>query len=90
MTKLLSETPVLDKGYVAAYSCTPSGKEVVELSREFFRSKFDARILIHTQFLLKIKCPLFVQLSLSEHGLLNFAQRFGGKPEAFMPRREQK
>lgn len=83
--KLLSETPVLDKGHVAQYSCSLSGKEVAELSREFFRVKIESRIYQHTQLILKIKCPLFVQLTFSEHGLLNFAQRAGGKPEAFIP-----
>jgi hypothetical protein len=83
--KLLSETPVLDKGYVAQYGCAPTGKEVIDLSREFFRSKFDSRILSHTNILLKIKCPLFVQLTFAEHGLFNFAQRSSNAPEAYIP-----
>jgi len=83
--KLLNEHPVLDKGYVAVHSCAPSGTELLELSKEFFRGKFDARLLNTAVALLKIKCPLFVQLAFPEHGLLTVAQRTSTKPEAFIP-----
>ena len=83
--KLLNEHPVLDKGYVAQHSCAPSGLELTDLSKEFFRGKFDDRLFNTTTVLLKIKCPLFVQLTFQERGLLAIAKRGDTKPEAFIP-----
>jgi len=83
--KLLNEHPVLDKGYVALHSCAPSGLELLQLSKEFFRGRWDDRLLNTAVAHVKIKCPLFVQLMLSEHGLASVAQRVTSKPEAFVP-----
>jgi hypothetical protein len=83
--KLLNEHPVLDKGYVALHSCGPSGLELVELSKEFFRGRWDDRLLNTGVAHLKIKCPLFVQLCFQEHGLMAVTKRSDAKPEAFIP-----
>lgn len=83
--KLLSKTPVLDKGYVAHYSSSPSGQDLTDLSREFFRGVFDERLLSCGVMHLLVKCPLFVQMTFPENGLTYIVQRAEAKAEAFIP-----
>lgn len=87
--KLLNEIPVLDKGYVAMYSCSPSGQELLLLGKEFFRGSKDNKLFDVAQLHLKIKCPLFVQLVFPEFGLRYITQRSSIKPEAFVPTVDQ-
>ncbi len=86
--KLLNETPVLDKGYVAMYSCSPTGQELLLLGKEFFRGHKDNKLLDVAYLHIKIKCPLFVQLTFPEFGLRYITMR-GAKPEAFVPTVDQ-
>lgn len=84
--KVLNEIPVLDKGYVAVHSCSPSGNELQALSLDFFRKQHSSGLdrIVHIN--LQIKCPLFVQLSFSALGFICIAKRHGdGDIEAFIP-----
>jgi len=82
---MLNEIPVLDKGYVALHSCAPNGKDLLALSKDFFRSNPDNKLFDITYINLQIKCPLFVQMTFPEHGLKYVVQRSSTKPEAFVP-----
>jgi glutaredoxin 2 len=82
---MLNEIPVLDKGHVAMHSCSPTGQELFLLSKEFFRGQKDAKLFDVAQLHIKVKCPLFVQMTFPEFGLRYIIQRGTGKPEAFVP-----
>jgi hypothetical protein len=83
--KLLSKTPVLDKGWVALYSSSLMQEDFTQILKTHFRGTIDHRITDMTQVMLSIRCPLFVQLTFSEHGLLCSAEKVVGKPEAYIP-----
>lgn len=83
--KLLNKTPVLDKGWVALYSGSLMREEFSQILRTHFRGTMDNRITDMTQVMLSIRCPLFVQLTFSEYGLLCSAEKISGKPEAYIP-----
>lgn len=82
---MLNEIPVLDKGYVAILSSSISGDMFLSLKKEFFKDSLDHRLLDVPVIHLKIKCPLFVQLTFAEHGLSYIVNRSQGKPDAFVP-----
>lgn len=84
MEKLLNKTPVLDKGWVALYS-SMSGDDFNYILKTHFRGTIDNRITDMTHVMLSIRCPLFVQLTFSEQGLLCSAEKILGKPEAYIP-----
>jgi hypothetical protein len=83
--KLLSKTPVLDKGWVALHSASLMREDFAQILKSHFRGTIDNRITDMTQVMLSIRCPLFVQLTFPEQGLLCSAERVGGKPEAYIP-----
>jgi len=83
--KLLNKTPVLDKGWVALYSSSLGQEDFVQILRTHFRGILDNRITDMTQVMLSIRCPLFVQLTFSEQGLLCSAEKMVGEPEAYIP-----
>lgn len=87
--KLLNEIPVLDKGYVAMHSCSPTGQELLQLGKEFFRGTKDVKLFEVAQLHIKVKCPIFVQLSFPEFGLRYIVQRSSSAPEAFVPTVDQ-
>jgi hypothetical protein len=82
---MLNEIPVLDKGYVALHSCAPDGKTLSQLSKEFMRGVKDKKFADIASVNLKIKCPLFVQMSFPEYGLRYVSQRGSSMMEAFVP-----
>lgn len=82
---MLNEIPVLDKGHVALYSCSPDGKKLNQLYKEFMRGTKDSKCAELTYVILKIKCPLFVQMSFPEYGLTYISQRGQTTAEAFVP-----
>jgi hypothetical protein len=89
MAKMLNEIPCLDKGYVAMHSCSPTGQELLQLGKEFFRGQKDAKLFDVAQLHIKVKCPIFIQLSFPEFGLRYITQRSTSKPEAFVPTVDQ-
>lgn len=82
---MLNEIPALDKGYVALLSCSMSGSSFLSLKKDFFRDKLDSRLLDIPVIHLKIKCPLFVQLTFAEYSLKYITSRTQGRPEAYIP-----
>jgi hypothetical protein len=82
---MLNQIPVLDKGYVALYSCAPNGQELTLLSKEFMRGVKDKKFADMTSISIKIKCPLFVQMTFAEYGLTHISQRGATNIEAFIP-----
>lgn len=82
---MLNEIPVLDKGYVALHSCAPNGKQLDALSKEFGLGSKGDRVMSMTSITLKIKCPLFVQMTFPEFGLTYLSKRSKSAPEAFIP-----
>lgn len=83
--KLLNKIPVLDKGYVALHSCTPSGQDLHLLSKQYFKSAFNSKATKVAHINMEIKCPLFVQLTFTEHELNCFSEKANNKIEAFIP-----
>lgn len=84
--KVLNQIPVLDKGYVAIHSCSPSGNELQALSLDFFRAPHSSTLDKMVHINLQIKCPLFVQLSFSAFGFICATKRqINSEVEAFIP-----
>lgn len=81
----MSKTPVLDKGWVALHSSSLMRDDFMQILKSHFRGIIDNRITDMTQVMLSIRCPLFVQLTFSEYGLLCSAEKVSGKPEAYIP-----
>jgi hypothetical protein len=80
---MLNEIPVLDKGYVALFSKSMSREQLLSIQTQYFRSKANSGMLDLPKIHMEIKCPLFVQISLTES--LSSVSRATGKPEAFVP-----
>ena len=69
MTILLSKIPVLDKGFVATYDTSCSSVKLNELAVEFYK-RLDGKFLCENSSLtVMMKCPLFIQLNLSQFNL---------------------
>jgi len=83
--KLLNKTPVLDKGWVALYSSSLNNEDFNQILKTHFRGTIDNRIMDMTHVIMSIRCPLFMQLAFSEHGLLCSAEKVTSKLEAYIP-----
>jgi len=79
----MNKIPVLDKGYVALFSNSLSREQFLAIQAEYFRGMVHGRILSMPMIHMEIKCPLFVQLYLTEN--LNAVSKRSGTPEAFIP-----
>ena len=66
---LLNKENVLDKGFVAPLQFNGGGRFLQELQDHYFRTKANFKLLSLASATLVIKCPLFVQLNLSQYGL---------------------
>ena len=66
---LLNKILVLDKGFIAPLQFNGGGRLLQELQDNYFKTRANVRLLNITSATLVIKCPLFVQLSLSQCGL---------------------
>lgn len=65
---LLNKINVLDKGFVAMLSSSGNAKLLQELQDHYFKTKVNMRLLDISSATLVIKCPLFVQLNLTQFG----------------------
>jgi hypothetical protein len=83
--KTLNQRPVLDKGWVALHSASLNHEDFSHILKSHFRGVIDSRILDMTYAMLSIRCPLFVQLTFSEHGLSYSADRSSSVVEAYIP-----
>lgn len=69
MKILLNKLPVLDKGFVATYDTSCNSVKLNELAVEFYK-RLDGKFLCENSTLtVMIKCPLFIQLNLSQFNL---------------------
>lgn len=66
---MLNKIPVLDKGHVALLSTSLPRKSFLKIQNKFFRGSLDDRMLDMVQLHVEVKCPLFVQLTLTESNL---------------------
>lgn len=82
---LLNEISVLDKGHVALLSSSNSGVKLKELSDQLFGSLPHYSFLEIANATLIVKCPLFVQLKLSQYGFTIIQAPHKGDVEAFLP-----
>jgi len=65
---LLNENRVLDKGFVAPLCFNGGGRLLQDLQDHFFKANTNMKLLNISSATLVIKCPLFVQLNLSQYG----------------------
>ena len=75
---------VLDKGFVALLESTCSGKQLQDLQDTYFKTKVNMKLLRLCSATLIIKCPIFVQLNLSQYGF-DLISTPSDKVEAFIP-----
>jgi|ERR1051325_1310748 hypothetical protein len=81
---LLNKLPCLDKGYVAYLDSTCDSVKLRDVALEFFK-RTDGKFLQDLAHLtVVIKCPLFVQLNLSQFDL-NIVVTPGSDDEAYCP-----
>lgn len=81
---VLNKVKVLDKGFVAPLSSNITGKQLQQIQDEYFRTKVNMKLLNLCSATIVIKCPLFVQLNLSQYGL-NIVSTPSDDVEAFIP-----
>ena len=67
---LLNKLNVSEKGFVALLETTGNGRMLQDIQDEYFKTKYSLRLLELSTATLVLKCPLFVQLNLSQCGLL--------------------
>jgi hypothetical protein len=79
----MNKIPALDKGYVALVSASVDRETFLSVRTQYFRGKTDRRMLELPHLHMEIKCPLFVQLALSQG--LNCVPKPQGTPEAYLP-----
>lgn len=65
---LLNKMSVLDKGFAALLTSNVPGKMLQDIQDEYFKTKINLRLLDLCSATLVIKCPLFVQLNMSQFG----------------------
>lgn len=81
---LLNKLNVLDKGFVAPLSFSGNGKILQDLQDHYFKTRTNLKLLELSSASLVIKCPLFVQLNLSQYGL-NIITTPSDNVEAYVP-----
>lgn len=81
---LLNKINVLDKGFVAPLSFSGNGKLLQDIQDHYFKTKTNLKLLDISSATLVIKCPLFVQLNLSQYGL-NIITTPSDSIEAYIP-----
>jgi len=65
---LLNENKVLDKGWVAPLCFNGNGRLLQDLQNHYFKANVNIKLLNISSATLVVKCPLFVQLNLSQYG----------------------
>lgn len=81
---LLNKIKVLDKGFVAPLSTNITGRELQDIQDTYFKTKVNMKLLNLCSATVVIKCPLFVQLNLSQYGL-DIISTPSNDVEAFIP-----
>lgn len=81
---LLNKLNIGDKGFVALLEVSGSGRMLQDIQDEYFKTKYSLRLLELSTATLVVKCPLFVQLNLSQSGL-NIISTPTQEVEAYIP-----
>jgi hypothetical protein len=81
---LLNKVSVLDKGFVAPLCFSGNGRLLQEIQDEYFKTRANLKLLDISSASLIIKCPLFVQLNLSQYGF-NIIATPSNNVEAYIP-----
>lgn len=80
---LLNKIPVLDKGYVALIDTCNNSEKLRALNQEFFGGKASLEEL--GSMTIAMKCPLFVQLTLSKFNFKVINATINSEPESYIP-----
>lgn len=81
---LLNKLNTGDKGFAALLETSGNGRMLQNIQDEYFKTKYSLRLLELSTATLVIKCPLFVQLNLSQSGL-NIISTPTKEVEAYIP-----
>lgn len=81
---LLNKLNIGDNGFVALLETSGNGKTLQDIQNEYFKTKYSLRLLELSTATLVIKCPLFVQLNLSQSGLTVISTPIN-EVEAYVP-----
>ena len=85
----MNKIKILDKGHIELFSTSMSNDQLRELMRFYSASKpdkIDQAILAVPQLHLKVRCPLFVQLTFGHYQLTTTNKKLGlSAPEAYIP-----
>lgn len=65
---LLNKINVLDKGFVAPLCFSGNGRLLQDVQDEYFKTRANLKLLDISSASIVIKCPIFVQLNLSQYG----------------------
>lgn len=65
---LLNKISVLDKGFVGLLTSNVDGKQLQDIQDTYFKTKINMKLLSLCSATMIVKCPLFVQLNLSQYG----------------------
>lgn len=82
---LLNKIPVLDKGYVALIDSCNTTSKLREMGAEFYGGEYPTSLEALGSMTVAIKCPLFVQLTLSKYDLKVIDANNSGTLEAYIP-----
>lgn len=81
---LLNKIPVLDKGYVALIDSCNTTSKLREIGAEFYGGEYPTSLEELGHMTVAIKCPLFVQLTLSKFNF-KIVDANNGTIEAYIP-----
>lgn len=82
---LLNKLPCLDKGYVAYLDSSGDSSKLQEIALEFFQKAEWGFLTSTASLTLAIKCPLFLQLHLSQYDFKIITARLSTEVEAYVP-----
>lgn len=82
---LLSKIPCLDKGYVTLIDSCNTTAKLRELGQEYFGGEYPTSLEELGNLTVVMKCPLFVQLSLSKFNLKVISAKNSGDTEFYIP-----
>ncbi|NDB84573.1 MAG: hypothetical protein EB127_18000 [Alphaproteobacteria bacterium] len=83
---LISKIPVLDKGYVGLIDSSNTTKKLRDIGQEFFGGDYPSSIEELGTLTLVLKCPIFIQLTLSKYNFKIIGTKPSPELEAFIPK----
>lgn len=82
---LLNKIPVLDKGYVALLDSSMTTSKLKSIGAEFFGGEYPVALEEYGTLTLVMKCPLFVQLTLTKYQFRVINSSSSLDLEAYLP-----